>query len=175
MCSMSNSAAAGIHRIPLTRGMEAVIDAEDLHLVSGFSWHFVPAPRTGYARGSRSLDGVREWVPMHRIIISAPDGVEVDHIDGDGLNNRRSNLRLCTHQENLRNRRTWGLSRFRGVGFKNDHWRKSKWYARIAVDGRAQCLGHFRTPEEAAIAYDEAAARLFGEFAKFNFPNRRLK
>ncbi|MHC4574071.1 MAG: HNH endonuclease [Planctomycetota bacterium] len=107
---------------------------------------------------------------MHREICCAPRGVVVDHIDGNGLNNRKSNLRLCTVRQNLWNRRpAGGTSLYKGVCWRAE---KKKWAARITCRDRRHHLGYFDTEMEAADAYDKKAAALFGEFAYLNFPNQ---
>jgi hypothetical protein len=97
-----------------------------------------------------------------------PEGMEVDHQDGDGLNNRRSNLRICTHQNNSRNMRRHrdSASRFKGVS-----WWKTRqiWRAYIVVDNKQKGLGYYNNDTDAARAYDAAAKKLFGEFANLNF------
>jgi hypothetical protein len=106
---------------------------------------------------------------MHRLITGAPAGVEVDHRNGNGLDNRRSNLRLATTSQNQGNQR---LSRANTSGFKGVHWDKhrAKWKASIAGDNNDKHLGHFTDPSEAAHAYDSAARLRFGRFASVNFP-----
>lgn len=105
---------------------------------------------------------------MHRLIMAAPDGQMVDHHDLDELNNRSGNLRFCTRSQNKQNSRPCKnhSSRFKGVSF---HKRERKWAARIRNAGRLFHLGYFRRERAAAAAYDEAAAKLFGEFACPNF------
>lgn len=99
--------------------------------------------------------------------MSAPPGVEVDHINGNPLDNRRHNLRLCDRSENLANthKRPGGTSRFKGVSWCN---RDKKWVAHIEVRGRQKNIGGFRSEEEAAAAYNRAATEAWGEFAKVN-------
>ena len=106
---------------------------------------------------------------MHRQILDAPQGVWVDHIDGDGLNNRRSNLRLCSATENARNRRPVPNchSRYKGVSW---HKRQKKWAVRIGKPKESIYLGSFDDEMEAGVAYDRKAEELFGEFAYLNFP-----
>jgi hypothetical protein len=107
---------------------------------------------------------------MHRQILDAPEGVWVDHIDGDGLNNRKSNLRLCSAIENARNRRPRPncRSRYKGISW---HKRQKKWAVRIGKRGKGIHLGSFDDQIEAAVAYDRKAEKLFGEFAYLNFPD----
>ncbi len=106
---------------------------------------------------------------MHRLITRAPKGKVVDHENGDGLDNRRANLRVCDHRQNRRNHqrpRKGGASRFHGVGW----WKRDqKWRAKISVDGRTIHLGYFADEEDAARAYDQAAREHFGEYASTNF------
>lgn len=115
----------------------------------------------------RRLD---ETTYMHRLILGLVpgDGQRVDHRDLNGLNNVRSNLRLCTSSQNLANgpRRVDNTSGYRGVGWDRQHRR---WVAKIQVRGRTMNLGLFRSPEQAALAYDAAAREHFGEFARPNF------
>jgi hypothetical protein len=105
---------------------------------------------------------------MHRLIVDAPHGVLVDHRDGDGLNNTRANLRLCSNAENMRNS---GRKRTNTSGFKGviHHKKTGKWVARITVNDQEKHLGLFPTREAAARAYDDAARRLHGAFALTNF------
>jgi hypothetical protein len=151
--------------VPLTQGYEAVIDAEDAPLVSGWNWYARVQPGGNYAIRTDGSSGKRICVHLHRFIMDAPDGLEVDHIDGDGLNNRRCNLRLATRSQNMRNQR---LNSRNTSGFKGVSWdkRDKKWLAYIKVYRKKIHLGSFDTPEDAHAAYCDAAARLHGEFAK---------
>jgi len=104
---------------------------------------------------------------MHRAILNAPPRMDVDHINGNGLNNTRENLRLCTRSQNMMNQRLkGGTSRFRGVS-----WLKggAKWHAQVRANGKRLHLGLFTDETEAAMAYDAAARELFGDFARLNF------
>ncbi len=106
---------------------------------------------------------------MHRVIKGAKAGQSVDHVNGNGLDNRRSNLRLCAHAENLRNRK---IHKNNKSGFKGVRKRKesSLWRAEIRSNHKFYFLGNFHSAEEAAHAYDAAALKLHGEFARLNFP-----
>jgi len=151
--------------ITLTKGYEAVIDAVDVPLVYGFNWAAMVKPRAVYATRKDYSGQKQRTVYLHRTIMGEPEGFEVDHHDGDGLNNMRSNLRTATKQQNMHNQR---LSSRNNSGFKGVNWRKSKgkWRAAIALNGKSRHLGYFATPELAHAAYCEASARLHGDFSR---------
>ncbi len=107
---------------------------------------------------------------MHRLIMNAPKGMLVDHINRNGLDNRKANLRIVTHTQNMWNngqRVERYSSKYRGVSW---HKRQRRWMAVISVNGRARTLGYYRDEKEAARAFDRAAKELRGEFAVLNFP-----
>lgn len=151
--------------IPLPRGLHAIVDDSDYERVVALSpWSVNWCGGRWYAYRK---DGNRRNLYMHRFILEAPAGVEVDHINGNGLDNRRSNMRHASKKENVRSRHsTRGSSRYRGV-----HWDKSrsKWVAQIMVDRKHKFLGRFESETGAAYAYDRAARQFFGEFASPNF------
>ena len=151
--------------IPLSRGLVALVDDEDYEWAAQFKWCALPSCSTFYV--PRTELPVRRVVQMHRLLLNAPPGIEVDHRDSDGLNNQRSNLRLATHAQNQRNRRAQGnnTSGFKGVCLDGKRWR-----AQINLQGRRMNLGRFAAAEEAARAYDAAAREHHGEFARLNFP-----
>lgn len=151
--------------IPLTRGLVALVDDEDAERVlAAGSWYARSGGSTFYAeRNAPTRAGRRGRLGLHKFLT----GFDLtDHINGNGLDNRRANLRQATHAENSRNRRRArnNTSGFKGVSF---HKGKSKWHASM----RRQHLGYFRTPEVAAIAYDLAVREAYGEFANPNFPD----
>jgi hypothetical protein len=116
----------------------------------------------------QNKDGDYRPLRMHRLIMGQPpNGREVDHINGDGLNNRRSNLRWATRQQNCQNGRPRSNARSK---LKGAQWcsSQSKWGAEIKHNGRVKQLGYFQTEQEAAAAYDAAASKAFGEFARLN-------
>lgn len=150
--------------ISLTKGMRCIVDDCDYDiLVSMGAWHF----DSGYARKKKRESGKNRTIYMHRVIMDAPDSALVDHINGDTLDNRRSNLRICTAKENAQNRRQNRRSRnpFKGVFW---HEKAQKWQASIGVDGRSVYIGLFDTAEQAADAYNAAASKMFSDFACLN-------
>ncbi|CAN7312189.1 HNH endonuclease [Phenylobacterium sp. LjRoot164] len=149
--------------VPLTKGYEAIIDASDASLVSDRSW-YAQESRTGvYAARSQTIEGRQKCVLMHRVLLAAPDEMEVDHCDGDGLNNRRANLRLATRLQNQGNR---PANRSNRLGVKGVRAHQGRYMAEITVSGRSTFLGSFDTIEEASAAYAQAANTRFGEFAR---------
>jgi hypothetical protein len=144
---------------PLTQGYSAVIDAADVPLVEGLNWCAVKAD-SGLVY---AYNGGNVKKRLHQFLTGAAPGVFHDHRDGDGLNNRRANIRVATARQNSQNVRP--KVPMKGVGKHGSGWR-----ARITVDGRRIGLGLFATEAEAGVAYDEAAKMHFGEFARLNFP-----
>ena len=126
-------------------------------------WHAVERSDNAYAARSDLSGGSRRYVLMHRVVMGAKDGEIVDHVDGDGLNNQRLNLRIATAEQNSWNRRGRGASRYIGV-------RKSPrgWVALIGYRGHEVYLGAYASEADAASTYDDAAARLYGSFARLN-------
>lgn len=146
----------------LSRGEIAVVDEEDLALVSQKSWYAAYGPSGNvYAEARHGKGHIR----MHTLITGQ---YSIDHIDNDGLNNRRSNLRPATQSQNgmNRNKVRGTSSKFKGVGW---HKKTRCWRAYIKRDGMTKSLGYYKDEIEAAKAYDKAALELFGEYAKLNF------
>jgi len=159
-----------VRYIPLTKNQFAIVDAADYERLSRYTWSASHCGRTFYA--ARNAGG--RPVLMHRMIMRPPKGMVVDHIDGNGLNNRRSNLRICTRAENNRNRRPapGGSSRFRGVYRCRT---ADRWIANLSVNNRTVYVGLFADEVEAALARDAAARKHHGPYAWLNFPNNPAK
>jgi len=158
----------------LPSGHEVLVDKEDEELVRKFRWQVNVQRATNYAvhrpypAGDKGKPGTP--IRMHRLIMGARPGEIVDHVNGDGLDNRRANLRVCDNAENHWNgntRRPNNTSGYKGVTLCRA---TGRWRALIWRRGRRVHLGYFDTPEVAAAAYDKAALRLFGAFARTNLP-----
>lgn len=160
-CPRPPAPAGDTKRIPLGDGRYALVDAADYDWLSQYNWRF----HNGYAARQER----RKNIYMHREIARPPDGMMVDHINRNKLDNRRANLRPCTRRQNIRNQaaKTGSASRFKGVEYRKD---RDKYYARIRFQGRRLWLGTFTDNRDAARAYDRAAVECFGEFAHLNFP-----
>lgn len=159
--------------IELTHGKIALIDDCDAVLVLGHKWStkwsaYQNKKRVWYAATNvpaPEKKNKQRMVLMHRLIMQAQRGEQVDHRNGDGLDNRRQNLRKCSNAQNARNRRrASSASGFKGVNKVSD----GKFRARIMLSGSNKHLGYFSTAAEAAAAYDEAAVAMFGQFAATN-------
>lgn len=151
-------------QIPLTQGFTTQISPEDYDLVAQYPWCISKSRGKFYARRGQHVNGRIITILMHRVIMNAPDDMEVDHINGDGLDNRRENLRLCVHRQNAGNVQ---ITKVNKSGFKGVYRNSSGWAAGIA----SRYLGTFTTAEEAARCYDSQARLRFGSFAKLNFPD----
>ena len=155
--------------IPLTQGQVTLVDDEDYEWLSQWKWCAAWDVRTRSFRACRTeiLDGKRHPRTMHGLIMKTHPGQEVDHVNHNTLDNRRENLRLCDHCQNQANQRKHADSKspYKGICW---HARHKKWMATIHVRGVHTHLGYFKTPEEAARAYDAAAKERWGEFACIN-------
>jgi hypothetical protein len=157
--------------IPLSKGYAAIVDDEDFDVLSRWRWHATVSRTTIYARrmepGPRGV--VRRGIFVHDEIARPPAGYEIDHINGDGLDNRRANLRIATRSQNHANQRPRlgpKSSRFKGVAWDSYGGRQpGRWRAHF----QKRHLGTFLNEEDAARAYDAAAREGFGEFARCNF------
>ena len=153
--------------LKLTQGKIAKIDDCDYEEIKEHSWFAHRSKKknikdTWYAGTNIRINGKLKTIHLHTFIMNTPKSYDIDHINGDGLNNQRSNLRICTRSENLRNRKkVTGTSKYKGVSFYKT---TKKW--RSQIDGKH--LGLYDTEEEAAKVYNNFAICLFGEFAKIN-------
>lgn len=167
--------------IPITKGQFAIVDDEDYEWLNQWRWHASKQKGIDKWRAARTVFpngkyGVRVTILMHRQITGAQHGQLVDHWDGNPLNNQRSNLRLCNHQQNTTNRgkNSGNTSGYKGVYLLNKG-RPKPWHARVGSKKEHGIVhgGYFATPEEAARKYDELAKQIYGEFAQLNFPEQQ--
>lgn len=157
-----------IVEIPLSKDKIALIDAPDVSLVSMYTWYAADRGGRWYAASS-SVKRSSSILYLHRVIMAAPEGMHVDHINGNGLDCRRANMRLATNTENRHNMRAQGgVSRYKGVAFNRINANR-KWEAYIWVNNKKRGLGNYPTEEEAARAYNAAAIVEYGDFARLNF------
>lgn len=152
--------------ILLKNGMSSLVDDDDYEKLNKSKWMCRRAGNTFYAIRSDWSNGSVKSERMHRTIISAKLGEHVDHKDGNGLNNQKGNLRICTRSQNMHNMRP---HRDNGTGYKGVCRHKSGlWGARICINRKIISLKYYKTPRDAAIAYNEAAKKYCGEFALLN-------
>lgn len=170
--------------IPLTQGRHALVDNADYEWLSQWKWHFLmtyPVGQQGYATRATYNPKTQKQTRlyMHRIILDVKPEEQVDHINGNRLDNRRANLRPADHVTNLQNgkkgRPRHGVpksSRFKGVVAKPPAKKgRKRWVATITVNRKTHFLGTFYDEREAALTYDRAAREFFGECARPNFPD----
>jgi len=140
----------------------AIVDDSDYENLSKETWTFMKSPKDkiGYARSSRIQK------KMEKFLLPVPKGKMIDHINGNSLDNRRSNLRICTQKQNSRNKASAGLSQFKGVSWNTA---SRKWQLYIYYKNNNRFLGLFENERHAAMVYDIWAKDIFGEFAKLNF------
>lgn len=153
------------------QGKFTLVDDDDFEELSKEKWL---VGSTGYVISSRRVEGKNKFTLMHRKIMQPGEGLYVDHINLDKLDNRKGNLRIATNAENVRNgpKRSNTSSPYKGVFW---HKQRNKWRAEITKDYQNISLGLFDDPIKAAKAYDYMAHKLFGEFARFNFPDDSLE
>jgi len=154
--------------IPLGKGYEAIIDDDDYDKVSQFSWGVLITKWTQYGRKNFWINKKCQTVYLHNFIVPPPEGFTNDHIDRNGLNCQKSNLRFATKSQQMMNRKVPNSSGYRGV-----YWYKAyqKWHVMISTNYEVRSLGYYDDLIEAAKAYDKQAKREHGEFAVLNFPN----
>jgi hypothetical protein len=153
----------GSVNIPLTQGRSVIVDDEDLAYLNKWKWCY----HRGYAVRTQRVNSKQALVYMHRLILNAQPGQACDHVNGDGLDNQRSNLRICTQSQNGMNRgkQKNNTSGFKGVTWNKDH---KKWKAQIMLNGKSIYIGYFDDPEEASKAYNDRASGLFEGFVHLN-------
>lgn len=157
-----------MEQIPLNKGYSALVDDEDADMVLQYNWGVSKQKNTYYARAHKGVGFYKYTkIHMHWLILPPKDGFVRDHIDGNGLNNQRYNLRYCTNTENIWNS---GISKNNTSGFRGVCWykQKNRWIVRIWCKKKKMYLGSFTDKIEAAKAYNEKAIELFGEFARLN-------
>ncbi|MBW8040358.1 MAG: hypothetical protein FVQ85_10195 [Planctomycetes bacterium] len=153
-------------RIPLTQGQYAIVDPERYEELAKHKWFAKRCDGRFYAVRSTKIKNVK----MHQVIMGTEEGKVIDHINSNGLDNRKANVRFATSQQNSWNQRKQrgnSSSKYKGVSWEK---KRKEWRARITFKGRVVHLGRFDTEKEAAMAYDDKAREFFGEFAWLNFP-----
>ena len=156
--------------IPLTGGEFAMVDDADYDHLSQWKWKAKEDKGNLYAcRRFKTDSGKSKSILMHREILKAPPGAIIDRKDGNGLNNQRENIRLCSYEQNAMNRkkRRGCSSKFKGVHYDP---RRNKWRVQIVANGRKIRLNSFSSEAEAAAVYDRMARELFGDFSRVNSP-----
>jgi hypothetical protein len=158
-------------RIALTRGLYAIVDPEDHDRLARYKWHAMKSRYTFYAArySRRDKDGKRKCYMMHREIMKLEGNKMCDHINGNGLDNRKANLRPASRAQNGWNRgksRVKSRSRYKGLAWDN---KDKRWEVRISVNGRRIYIGRFEDEMQAARAYDRAARIYHGRYAQVNF------
>lgn len=151
--------------VPLTKDKSALIDSSDWKNVSGYTWHYA---NPGIAATHNPRGSKQRLTLMHRLIMNAPPELDVDHINGDALDNRRCNLRLCTMSQNCMNKKKTTKptsSKYKGVSWNK---KSKKWVVFIQGKGNRKYIGSFTDENAAAAAYNHAAKEAFGDFARLN-------
>jgi hypothetical protein len=149
-----------VREIELTQGKVALVDDEDYEVLSKYNWRVRNAPKTCYARSNLQKNNVQIDILMHRVILQAPNGLETDHIDGNGLNNQKYNLRIVTRRGNAQNRHVPKTSKFPGVAWYKP---KNRWESHMQINGKNRHIGYFDIEEEAYTAYCVACKVLANE------------
>lgn len=157
-------------KLPLkNKDFTVEIDDDDFRVVGGLNWYCIKAGRGHRYAGwyFKDRDGKESLLLMHRVLFSLQHGdkMEVDHRDRNGLNNKRENIRLCEHKENMRNRK---ISKANKCGLKGVYASGNKWRAEIKFNGKKIHIGCFSTKEDAHDAYKKSASELHADFARFS-------
>jgi hypothetical protein len=164
-----------LKEILLSQGKYAIVDDEDFEKVNKFKWTLQKGRKTDYAARNDMSSGKRKYQYLHRFIMGVSDsGVMVDHINHNGLDNRKENLRICSNGQNQRNKGKAKHSKQPYKGVRIRRTLQNKYEARIRDNGVEYYLGRYETAREAAFAYDIAALKRFGEFAMTNFSQEEI-
>lgn len=163
-CAPAPPVVDGSTWIPLAGGRFAIVDNDDVERISAYAWTLSDK---GYAVTTTRDGRVTRHIKMHRLLMGVAADVDVDHINRNRLDNRRENLRAATKSNNMHNR---VLPRASRSGYRGVVEHRRQWQAKIGIRGGYVLLGAFTSAEEAARAYDDAARRLHGAFARLNFP-----
>jgi hypothetical protein len=157
--------------IKLTQNQITIVDDEDYEYLMQWKWHAHKAPhdKGWHVLRKEQKNGKQKAIWMHRVIMNASSGLDVDHKDLNGLNNQKNNLRVCKHFQNMQNKakQSNNTSGYKGVYLNK---RNGKWVAQIKLNYKMKNLGEFQNIIDAAKMYDTKAVELFGEFAVLNFP-----
>ena len=154
--------------IPLTQNQFALVDPEYFNYLNQWKWYVICVKTLKYAvRNSKTVNGKRHRIRMHQVILGKKENMITDHINGNGLDNQRNNLRFATRTQNFINRK---IHKNNTSGYKGVSWikRDKKWYSNIRVNRKTINLGCFQNKKIAATTYNIAAKRYFGEFARLN-------
>jgi len=173
-------------KIKLTQDQWALVDDDDYEMLMEHKWYAAWLTSDGKFRAVRNsprdLSGKQKKILIHRVITNAPKEKMVDHINGNPLDNRKDNLRVCTHQENCMNRgkQKNNMSGYKGVSYRkkgkdmiNEY--QKPWIASISFNGKNILFDYYKTKEEAALAYNKKAPELFGKFAVLNIIDKSNK
>ena len=147
------------------KGSHALIDKEDFEKVSKYRWIARQSKERVYVQHLFLKNGKWSVLHLHRIIMRAPKGMDVDHINGNGLDNRKRNLRICTRSQNLMNGKKKRKNKYKGTSWDK---RKKKWEAFIGYNHKKISLGYYKKAKEAGKAYNAGAKKIFGKFARLN-------
>ena len=154
---------------PTNIALPILVDDEDYEELNAHTWNI---SKNGYVRRSVWKDGKNTGEAMHRRIMSAPKGMDVDHIDQNRLNNQKANLRLATRSQNMANlrlkKKSTAHSKYKGVSLMQNAKLKRPWIAYIKIDYKNIYIGYFDTEEDAAYAYDQFAIQLFDDYSNLN-------
>lgn len=153
--------------IKLTQGFSVVVDDEDFPRLSAYKWRVQKSKHTNYAVRAEMKKGIRKTISMHRQILGIVGReICVDHINDNGLCNIKSNLRKCSYSQNQSNKRKFGgSSKYKGVFYEK---KRDKWRSQISYSNKTFFIGRYQTEKDAAIAFNNAALKVFGEFARLN-------